>query len=158
MWLDLPVSVTLSNIFLPSNKFGWNLCPPSVKVTECQTVLCIALKSSPNADNRNLWRDTSVGSKLQYNTYRNTKDVLKSSRCNQEEKLRDHLVSQGSFFSTVTSQALSKINSLWSSAQGTLLKNIFNFTFTYITTSLSHLRIYPSHQEKSLQMGAFFYI
>ena len=99
IWLDLPVCATLSNSFLSSDKFGLNICPPSVKFTECQTVLRIALKSSPNADIRNLWRDTSVGSNMQYDTYRNTKDVLKSFRCNQEEKLRDHLVSQGSFFS-----------------------------------------------------------
>ena len=132
MWLDLPVCATISNIFLSSSKFGLNICSPPVKFTECQTVLRIALKSSPNADIRNLWRDTSVGSNLQYDTYRNTKDVLKSFRCNQEEKLKDHLVSQGSFF-TVTSHALSKLNSMWSSAQGTLHKNIFNFTVKYIT-------------------------
>ena len=136
MWLDLPVCATLSNIFLSSNKFGLNICPPSVNFTECQTVLPIALKSSPNADIRNLWRDTSVGSNLQYDTYCNTKDVLKSFRCNQEEKLRDHLVSQGSFFSTVTSEALSKPNSLWSSAQGTPPKNIFDFTVKYVNKTL----------------------
>ena len=68
--------------------------------------------------------------------YCNAKDVLKSFRCNEEEKLRDHLVSQGSFFSAVVSQALSKLNSLWSSAQGTLPKNIFNFTVKYINNTL----------------------
>ena len=136
IWLDLPVCATLSNIFLSSNKFGLNICPPSVKFTECQAILRIALRSSPNADITNLWRDTSVGSNLQYDTYRNTKDVLKSFRCNQEEKLRNHLISQGSFFSTVTSQALLKLNSLWSSAQGTLPKNIFNFTVKYINNTL----------------------
>ena len=137
MWLDLPVCATLRSIFLSSNKFDLNISSPSVKFTECQTVLCIALKSAPYADIRNLWRDTSVGSNLQYDTYRNTKDVLKSFCCNQEEKLRDRLVSQGSFFSTVTSQALSKLNSLWSSAQGTLPKSIFNFTINYIIITLS---------------------
>ena len=89
MWLDLPVCATLSNIFLSSNKFGLNICPPSVKFTDCQTVLRIAVKSSPNADIKNLWRDTSVSPNLQYDTYRNTKDVLKSFSCNHEDKLRD---------------------------------------------------------------------
>ena len=136
MWLDLPVCATLSNIFLSSNKFGLNICPPPVKFTECPTVLRIALKSSPNADIRNLWMNTSDSSNLQYDTHRNTKDVLKSFRCNQEEKLRGHLVSQGSFFSTVASEALSILNSLWSSAQGTLPKNIFIFTVKYINNTL----------------------
>ena len=38
-WLDLPVCATLSNIFLPQNRFGLNICPPFVKFSECQTVL-----------------------------------------------------------------------------------------------------------------------
>ena len=78
-----------------------------------------------------IFEDTSVGSNLQYDTYRNTEDVPKSFCSNQEERLKDHLVSQGSFFSTVTSQAHPKLNTLWSSAQGTLPKNIFNFTLNY---------------------------
>ena len=39
-WLDIPISGTLSNVFLERNKFGLNICPPSVKFTQCQTVLC----------------------------------------------------------------------------------------------------------------------
>ena len=38
-WLDIPISGTLSNVFLVHNKFGLNICPPSVKFTQCQTVL-----------------------------------------------------------------------------------------------------------------------
>ena len=136
IWLDLPVCATLSSTFLPCNKFGLNICPPSVKFTECQTVLRIALKTSPNVDIRSLWKDTSNGPNLQYDTYRNTQDVLKSFRSKQEERLKDHLVSQGSFFSTVITQALPKLNSLWSSAQGNLPKNIFNFTIKYINNTL----------------------
>ena len=135
-WLDLPICATLSSTFLPCNKFGLNICPPSVKFSECQTVLCIALKSSPNADIRGLWKDTSNGPNLQYDAYRNTKDVLKSFRCKQEEKLNDYLVSQGSFFSAVKSQAHPKLNSMWSSAQGHLRKNIFNFTIKYMNNTL----------------------
>ena len=39
-------------------------------------------------------------------TFRNTKDVLKSFRSKQEERLKDHLVSQVSFSSTVITQTL----------------------------------------------------
>ena len=38
-WLDIPKSGTLSNVFLIHNKFGLNICPPSVKFTQCQRVL-----------------------------------------------------------------------------------------------------------------------
>ena len=135
-WLDLPISATLSSTFLPCNKFGLNICPPSVKFSEFQTVLRIALKSSPNADIRGLRKDTSNGPNLQYDTCRNTEDVLKSFRCKLEEKLNDHLVSKGSFFSAVISQALPKLNSMWSSAQGHLPKNIFDFTIKYMNNTL----------------------
>ena len=39
-WLDLPISGTLSNVFLPHKKFGLNVHPPSVKYAQCQTTLC----------------------------------------------------------------------------------------------------------------------
>ena len=45
-WLDIPISGTLSNVFLEHNKFGLNICPPSVKFTQCQTVLRSSLKES----------------------------------------------------------------------------------------------------------------
>ena len=36
-WLYIPISGTLSNVFLDRNKFGLNICPPSVKfiVSNC---------------------------------------------------------------------------------------------------------------------------
>ena len=43
-WLDIPISGTLSNVFLERNKFGLNICPPSIKFTQCQTVLPTSLK------------------------------------------------------------------------------------------------------------------
>ena len=143
--------MTLSSTFLPWNKFGLNICPPSVKFTECQTVLRIALKTSPNENIRSLWKDTSNAPNLQYDTYRSTQDVLKSFRSKHEERLKDHLVSQGSFFSTVITQALPKLNSLWSSAQGNLPKNIFDFTIKYINNTLfTHPLHLPSTSDCSL--------
>ena len=112
MWHNLPVCATLGSSFLSCNKFDLNICLQFAKFTECQTVLHIALKPSPNADIRCIWKDTSNGPNLQYDTHRNTKGVLKLFRCKQEERLKDHLVSQGYFFSTVISQALPKLNSL----------------------------------------------
>ena len=47
-WLNVPISGTLSSVFLTRNKFGLNIYPPSVKFIQCQTVLRTALKISPN--------------------------------------------------------------------------------------------------------------
>jgi hypothetical protein len=52
-WLEIPISGTLSNIYLTHNKFGLNILPASVKFIQCQTVLRNALKTSPNDSIKN---------------------------------------------------------------------------------------------------------
>ena len=50
--LEVPISGTLSNVFLTRNKFGLNILPTSVKFIQCQTILRNALKISPNDFNK----------------------------------------------------------------------------------------------------------
>ena len=90
-WLDLPISATLSGISLPRNQFGLNLLLPSVTFQQCQTVLRSTLKSSLNDAIKSLWTNTSFGMNIQYNAYRNTKQVLKAARQNHTDKLRSNL-------------------------------------------------------------------
>ena len=135
-WLELPVSATLSTIFLSKTKFGLNIQLPSTKFMQCQVILRNALKSSTNQEVRDLWRCTSSNMNVQYDTYQNSKGVLKDFRASHEERLQNHLVSQGSFFSFVTDQSLLRLNSIWSTVQSKMPKNIFNFTIRYINNSL----------------------
>ena len=135
-WLELPISATLSNVFLPRNKFGLNVILPSTKFTQCQTVSRSSLKTSMNEDINKLWSITSTNKNIQYDMYKNTKDVLKALRNDNEQRLQNHLILQGSFFSNVIKNSTSSFNSLWSSAQSRLPKNIFNFTIRYINNSL----------------------
>ena len=51
-------------------------------------------------------------------------------------RLQNHLILQCSFFSNVIKNSTLSFNSLWSSAQSRLPKNIFNFTVRYINNSL----------------------
>ena len=134
-WLEIPICGTLSNIFLTKTKFGLNIYPPS-KFIQCQTVARNVLKSSPNKDIQTLWKSISISTNLQCDSYKDTKQVLKAFRSDQEDRLKSHLVSQCSFFSSVTSHSLPKFNSIWSSAQSNLPKNIFNFTVRYINNTL----------------------
>ena len=97
-WLDLPISGTLSNIFLPHKKFGLNLHPPSVKYAQCQTILRNLLKSSPNEAMHALWKETSASTNIQYDQYKTTKDVLKSFHSRQEDRLRSQHFHKGPFF------------------------------------------------------------
>ena len=135
-WLEIPVSGTLSNVFLTSNKFGLNIYPPSVKFTQCQTVSRKALKTSPNDCIRNLWKSTCDNTNIQYDVYTSTKEVLKSFKSAQEDKLQNHLLLQGSFFSNTTKFSLSTLNNLWSKSQSSLPKSIYNFTIRYINNTL----------------------
>ena len=43
-WLEIPISGTLSSVFLTCSKFGQIIYPPSVKFIQCQTVLRQALR------------------------------------------------------------------------------------------------------------------
>ena len=62
--------------------------------------------------------------------------MFKDFRSNQEDKLQHQLTSQGFFFTNVIKHSLSSVNSIWSSAQSHLPKNIYNFTIRYINISL----------------------
>ena len=135
-WLELPISATLSNVFFARNKFGLNVILPSTKFTQCQTVSRSSLKTSMNEDINKLRSITSTNKNIQYDMYKNTKDVLKAFRNDNEQRLQNHLILQGSFFSNVIKNSTSSFNSLWSSAQSRLPKNIFNFTVRYINNSL----------------------
>ena len=137
-WLETPISGTLSNVYLTSNKFGQNIYPPSIKFFQCQTVSRNALKTSPNHSINNLWKTTSESKNIQYDVYTSTKEVLKSFTSGQEDKLQNHLILQGSFFSNVIKFPLSKLNGIWSKSQSNLPKNIYNFT---TVTSITHFQL-----------------
>ena len=123
-------------MYLPQNKFGLNIILPSTKFIQCQTVSRSTLKASINEDINKLWSITSTNKNIQYDIYKNTKDVLKAFRNENEQRLQNHLISQGSFFSIIIKNFTSSFNSLWSSVQSRLPKNIFNFTVRYINNFL----------------------
>ena len=135
-WLEIPISGTLSTVYLTRNKFGQSIYPPSVKFTQCQAVLRNALKHSPNQAINELWKSTNNHINIQYDVYNSTKEVLKEFRSGHEDKLQNQLTCQGSFFSSITKFSLPHHNKVWSSAQANLPKNIFNFSIRYINNSL----------------------
>ena len=135
-WLEVPISGTLSNIYLTSNKFGLNIIPPSTKFAQCQTIIRSALKSSPNESITHLWKSSSNHTNTHYDQYRSTKEVLKSFHEIQEDKLENQLKCQGSFFSSISKFSLPQVNSIRPTCQSKLPNNIFNFTIRYINNSL----------------------
>ena len=137
-WLDLPISATLSGIILPKNQFGLNIQLPSVKFIQCQTVLRNALQSSQHDAITSPWKSTSQNMNVQYDSYKNTKHVLKMVRQEHTEKLQSQLPSQCFIITFLLNHSLTQLNSLWSSAQSSLPKNIFNFTERYLNNTLAN--------------------
>jgi hypothetical protein len=133
-WLEVPISGSLSNIYLTRNKFGLNVIPPSIKFI--QTNIRSALKSSPNESITHLWKSTCNHTNTQYDQYSSTKEVIKSFREIHEDKLENRLKYQGSFFSSISKFSLPQVNSIWPTCQSKLPKNIFNFTIRYTNNSL----------------------
>ncbi|CAB4044809.1 Hypothetical predicted protein [Paramuricea clavata] len=74
-WLEIPISGTLSNIYLTHNKISLDILPASVKIIQCQTVLRNALKTSPNDSIKELWKSTFNHTNIQYDIYNSTKEV-----------------------------------------------------------------------------------
>ena len=75
-WFELPISATLSTLILPKSKYGINCVLPSTKFLQCQAVIRSSLRFSPNSDINSLWARTSIGCNMQYDQYKNTKQVL----------------------------------------------------------------------------------
>ena len=128
--LEVSISGTLSTVFQTRNKFFQSIYSPSVKFIQCQTVLRIVLKSSPNESINELWKSTSTHTNIQYDVYNSTKDVLKDFRSGHEDKLLNQLTCQGSFFSSVTKFSLSQLNKVWSTAQSKLPTTLFRHART----------------------------
>ena len=135
-WLELPISATFSSLILNNSKYGISLVLPSTKFIECQTTMRNALKSSPNQDIKCLWAETSYGTNLQYDQFKNTKQVLKTIQHDHEERINNTLLSQGLVLSSILKFACNKTNSLWSTVQQSLPRNIFNFSIKYLNNTL----------------------
>ena len=54
---------------------------------QCQTTIRNTLKSSPNNDMVNFWKETIHHTNIQYDQYSNTKDALKAIRNNNEDRI-----------------------------------------------------------------------
>ena len=124
-WLELSVSATVTSFFLTKNQSGLNLQMPSVKFTPCQTVSRNILRSSPSLNVQALWKNTSNGANVQYEIYRNTKQVLKAVKSGNGERLTHSLPSEGALLSFLLDHSLQKLNEIWSGVQSILPANIY---------------------------------
>ena len=136
-WLELPISATLSSLVLSKLKYGVSFILPSTKFMHCQVVARNALKLSPNPFINLLWSSSSVGCNIQFDQFRNTKQVLNAIQNDNEDRIHHELKSQGFILSSILLHASSKTRNLWSKVQRNMPKNIFNFTIKYLNNTLA---------------------
>ena len=74
---------------------------------------------------------------VQYDSYKNTKQILKFVRQQHIEKLQSQLTSQGFIISFLLEHSIKSLTSLCSSAQSKLPKNIFNFSIRCLNNTLA---------------------
>ena len=86
-----------------------------------------------------LWKSTSCSLNIQYETYKNTKQVIKIVRQQHTDKLQSQLSSQGFIISYLLRHSMKSLNSLLPTAQSQLPKNIFNFSIRYLSKTLPNL-------------------
>ena len=83
---------------------------------------------------------------MNYYSYYYYKQVLKDFRSGQEDKLRNQLTCQGSFFTNITKFSLSQLTKIWSASQSHLPKKHIQL-YNTIHQQLS------SNPPKPFQMG-----
>ena len=136
-WLELPISATLSSLVLSKSKYRISLILPSAKFIQCQVVTRNALKSPPNSDINLLWSSSSVGCNIQYDQFRNTKQVLNAIQNDNEDRIHHELKSQGFILSSILLHASSRTRNHWSRSREICLKTFSTSpSSTSITLSL----------------------
>ena len=135
-WLEIPINGTLDICLLSRTRFGLDLILPSTKLIQCYSVIRQRLKTSPNADIRAIYEDTSKGTNVQYDKFHSTRNVIKSIRKTKEDRVVQEQKSQGLTLSFLLTDVLSSTIKLWSITQSALPGNIFNFTVRYLNNSL----------------------
>ena len=85
---------------------------------------------------QSLWKYSSNGMNLQYDIYRNTKEVLKAVKTENKDHLLNNLPSQGAIISFLLEHSLPELNSIWSAKQSNLPIYIFNCTIKYLNNTL----------------------
>jgi len=134
--LILPINATICSLILNKFRYGINLVLPSNKFIESQTVIRTALKSFSNLDIKALWADISYGTNLQHDQFQNTKQVLKSSQHDHEERIKTILLPRGLVISPIIKHSYQNLKSLWSTVQQNSPRNIFNFSIKYLNNTL----------------------
>ena len=137
IWLEIPISGTLSIIKLTKRKHGLGIITVSAKYTQCQVTFRNSLRNSPNDDIRKIFFATNKASNIRYDNYKSTTEVIKSLRLSETEKI-SKLTTQKLVISAMWENLDKSLNTFWTNALYKMPKNIYNFTIRYINNTLAN--------------------
>ena len=78
--VEISVSGTLDIVTLLYKKYGLNIHKLFTKFMQCQVTFRLCLRNSTNVDIRRIYNNTSKDKNVQYDTYKNTRKVIKNIR------------------------------------------------------------------------------
>ena len=109
-----------------------------------------SLQSLQHGTITSFWKNTIQSMNVPYVLYKNTKNVLKVVRQLHTEKLHSQLPSQGFIITFLLKHSLTQLNSVWSSTQSSLPKNISNFAVPHLKNTLAnHINLYKCKPSSS---------
>ena len=137
-WLEIPVSGTLDIVTLSYNKYGLNIHKLSTKFTPCQVTFRLCLQNSTNADIGRLYNETSKDINVQYDTYKNTLEVIKNTRLETKDRIENELTTQKLVIKSIRNHADDHFNIYWRKTINRLPKYIYNFVIRYLNNTLAN--------------------
>ena len=137
-WLEISVSGTLNIVTLSYNNYGLSIQKLSTKFTQCQVTFWFSLRNSTNADIHRLYNETSKDIKIQYDTYKNTHEVIKNTRLETKDHIEIELTTQKLLIKSTWNHADNHFNIYWRKVINRLPKNIYNFVIRYLNNTLAN--------------------
>ena len=138
LWLNLPISCTLSAVTLTRNKYGLGIYLVSSRFLQCKVAYRRCLKLSKNPDVVSIHSSTSYGKNIRPDSYTSAKAVIKDIRKNSENRLLSKLTTQSLVMKSIWDQGLSTYAKYWSSVCENMPRSIYNFAIRYLNNSLSN--------------------
>ena len=139
--VEISVSGTLDIVTLLYKKYGLNIHKLSTKFMQCQVTFRLCLRNSTNADIRRIYNKTSKDKNVQYDTYKNTRKVIKNIRLETKDRIENELTTQKLVIKSIWNQADNHSSIYWRKTINRLPKNIYNFVIRYLNGNLEPIYI-----------------
>ena len=126
-------------VTLSKDKFGLNIIIISTKYQQCQITKHICLRKSQNPDVNYIHQPTAKDS-IQVDEFRDLRDMIKSVRAKQIEKISNDLQNQGYIIKQIWSLSNDQLKKLCIDIRNILPLNIYNFMNRYINNASATLK------------------